>query len=244
MSAHVYRECGTQTHGDTTVPADDGDNDRRSLTQVTGDFCDEGRRADDVERRDTEDPETREREQDLVLLTRQKSPLRVEDSVLLEDLSDDGDSRVDRVRDNEDECLRSMLRDAGGEVADDTCIDLCAVRVCTLAASVYTHLEKVITLRRSESSIPASYMRNFKAHRVICRGCEIETDREFRTTYSRLPRHTSGDDDDVGTGEDLGQTVIRGKVADDLGGGRDVGQICCDTGRVDNIVQTKLSQKM
>lgn len=64
----------------------------------------------------------------------------------------------------------------------------------------------------------------------------------IETTYSWLSWHTSGDDDDVGTSKDLGQAVIRGKVADDLRRGRDVRQIRGDTGRVDDIVQPELAQ--
>jgi hypothetical protein len=62
-------------------------------------------------------------------------------------------------------------------------------------------------------------------------------------TYSWLSWDTGGNNDNIGTSESLGQSIIRGKVSDYLGRGRDVGQICSDTGRVDDIVQTELSQR-
>lgn len=52
------------------------------------------------------------------------SPLGVKDTVLLEDFGDNGDCRVHRVRDDEDEGLWGVLRDAGGEVAHNACVDL------------------------------------------------------------------------------------------------------------------------
>jgi hypothetical protein len=52
------------------------------------------------------------------------SPLRVIYVVLLEHLREDGDGRVDRVRDNEDKGLRARRRDAGGEITADAGVDL------------------------------------------------------------------------------------------------------------------------
>jgi hypothetical protein len=48
--------------------------------------------------------------------------------VLLENFSDYGDSRVHGVGDDKNKRLRSALRNAGGEVTDDTCINLHDVR--------------------------------------------------------------------------------------------------------------------
>lgn len=44
--------------------------------------------------------------------------------MLLEYLGDDGDGRVDWVRDDEDERLRCILGNACCEVADDASVDL------------------------------------------------------------------------------------------------------------------------
>lgn len=44
--------------------------------------------------------------------------------MLLEDLSDDWDSGVNRVGDNEDECLGSSLSDSISKIADNSSIDL------------------------------------------------------------------------------------------------------------------------
>ena len=54
--------------------------------------------------------------------------LRVEHTLLLEDLRNDGNRRVDGVRDDKDECLGGRGRDAGSEVADNACVDLRWVR--------------------------------------------------------------------------------------------------------------------
>lgn len=44
--------------------------------------------------------------------------------MFLENLSDDGDSRVDGVGDNEDKRLGARLGDTGGKVANDASVDL------------------------------------------------------------------------------------------------------------------------
>lgn len=51
-------------------------------------------------------------------------PLGVKDTVLLEDLSNDRDSRVDRVGDDKDKCLGGSLCDTSGKISDDTGVDL------------------------------------------------------------------------------------------------------------------------
>lgn len=61
-------------------------------------------------------------------------------------------------------------------------------------------------------------------------------------TYSRLPGDTSWDNNNICARQHLLQAVIWGKVADDLCWGRDVGQICRDSGSVDDIVQPQLYQ--
>ena len=51
-------------------------------------------------------------------------PLGVEDTKLLEDLGDDGDSGVDRVGDDEDEGVGGGLGNAGSKIPDDSGVDL------------------------------------------------------------------------------------------------------------------------
>ena len=51
-------------------------------------------------------------------------PLGIENTVLLENLGNNGHSRVDRVRDNKDESLRSSRCDASCQVTDDASVDL------------------------------------------------------------------------------------------------------------------------
>lgn len=50
--------------------------------------------------------------------------LGVKDTVFLEDLGDDGDGRVDWVRDDEDEGFGCCGGDTCGEIADDASVDL------------------------------------------------------------------------------------------------------------------------
>ena len=55
-------------------------------------------------------------------------PLRVENSSFLEDLSNNGNGGVDRIRNNENKCLRSCRGDTNGQIMDDTSIDLPTIR--------------------------------------------------------------------------------------------------------------------
>jgi hypothetical protein len=60
--------------------------------------------------------------------TEARVPLRIENSSFLEDLSNNGDGRIDRVGNNENKCLRSCRGDTNGQIMDDTSIDLLTVR--------------------------------------------------------------------------------------------------------------------
>lgn len=51
-------------------------------------------------------------------------PLGVVDTMFLEHLSDDGDGRVDRVGDDEDERFGGGCCDSGGKVFHDSSVDL------------------------------------------------------------------------------------------------------------------------
>ena len=50
--------------------------------------------------------------------------LGIENTLALEDLDDDWNSRVDRVRDNKNEGLGRVCCDAGGKITNDTSVDL------------------------------------------------------------------------------------------------------------------------
>ena len=58
-------------------------------------------------------------------------PLRVEDTVGLEDFGDDRDSGVDRVRNHKDESVGAVQGDSGSEIADDASIDLASKQIST-----------------------------------------------------------------------------------------------------------------
>ena len=59
-------------------------------------------------------------------------PLGVKNAMFLEDLSDDGDCRVDGVGDDEDECLGTGRGDTNGQVVNDSSVDLVTVRVLSV----------------------------------------------------------------------------------------------------------------
>lgn len=92
---------GDRTHCHTAVAADDGYNDRRGLAEVADDLRNESRGTDDIEGGNTKDPDKNEEP----LMTRRPYHvlLGVQDAVLPEHLGDDGDGRVDWVRDNKNE---------------------------------------------------------------------------------------------------------------------------------------------
>ena len=62
-------------------------------------------------------------------------PLRVEDTVFLEDFSNDWDGGVDRVRDHKDESLGATQGDSGSKIADNTSVNLENGKVSTLVGT-------------------------------------------------------------------------------------------------------------
>lgn len=93
-------------NGDTRVASNDWDSEVERLGGLAGGLGDKGGSSDDVEGGDT------------------KEPLWVVDTLLLENLGDDWDSRVDWVGDDEDEGLWRVLSDTSGDVSDDGGVDL------------------------------------------------------------------------------------------------------------------------
>jgi hypothetical protein len=91
---------------DARVSTNDRDLELAGRSRVSDDFCGEGLCADDVERGYAKDA------------------LRVVDAGLLEHLGDDGDSRVDWVRDDADESLWAKFGDGSREVTNNPGIDL------------------------------------------------------------------------------------------------------------------------
>lgn len=77
--------------------------------------------------------------------------LRVEHALLLENLSNDRDSRVDGVGNDQDEGLRGRARDAGGEIADDACVDLLCVSTGPEHVKWCAYLEEVISTSHDNS---------------------------------------------------------------------------------------------
>lgn len=73
---------------------------------MTGELLGEGLGTDDVQSGDTEET------------------ARIEDASGLEDLGGNGDGGVDRVGDDEDQCLGAVLGNALDQVADDAGVDL------------------------------------------------------------------------------------------------------------------------
>lgn len=119
-----------ETYGNSAVAADDGDDDFGGFGEIAEDFGDECGGADDVESCHTEEPlsatHVRVRMRRIVntAMYNENALLRVKDTMLLEDLSDDGDGGVDGVGDDEDEGFGCCGGDTCGEIADDACVDL------------------------------------------------------------------------------------------------------------------------
>ena len=75
------------------------------------------------------------------------APLRVEDTVLLEDFGDNWNGGVDRVRNHEDESLGTGLCDAGSKIADDTGVDLTNGQVSipmSMGRGGWSNLEQIV----------------------------------------------------------------------------------------------------
>jgi hypothetical protein len=72
-------------------------------------------------------------------------PLRVEDASFFEDFSNNGDSGIDGVGDDENKCPRGCGGDTDGQIMDDAGIDLQTVRSVVRIMAESTHLEQIIT---------------------------------------------------------------------------------------------------
>ena len=75
-------------------------------------------------------------------------PLRIEDTVLLEDFGDDWNGRVDRVRNHENEGLRAGQGDPGSKITNDASVDLISKRVSVSASTErdgWTYLKQIIS---------------------------------------------------------------------------------------------------
>jgi hypothetical protein len=67
---------------------------------------------------------------------------------------------------------------------------------------------------------------------------------EVYSTHSRLPGHTSRNNNNICTLQGLCEAVIGRQIALNLGGRSDVREIGSDTGGVDNIEKTELHPKI
>lgn len=99
--------------------------------------------------------------------TEARVPLRVENSSFLEDLSNNGDSGIDRIRNNEYECFRSCRGDTNGQIIDDTSIDLLSVRSLARSIATSTHFEQIISSGLSYMSCSSCSYKENKPHLVI-----------------------------------------------------------------------------
>ena len=75
-------------------------------------------------------------------------PLRIKDTMFLEDLGDDWNGRVDRVRNHKDESLGAGQGDPCSEIANDTSVDLAGKQVSVSAGvkgDEWTHFEQIIS---------------------------------------------------------------------------------------------------
>jgi len=75
-------------------------------------------------------------------------PLRIEDTVLLEDFGDNWNGRVDRVRNHENEGSRAGQGDPSSKITNDAGVDLADERVSvpvSLERDRGTHLKQIIS---------------------------------------------------------------------------------------------------
>lgn len=104
------------------MATNDGDDDGRGEAKILVELSNKGRCTDDIERSDTKQP--MEKSEIITGICIATLLCRIEDTVLLEHLSDDRDGGVHGVRDDEHECLRARSCDTGSQIANDTSIDL------------------------------------------------------------------------------------------------------------------------
>ena len=75
-------------------------------------------------------------------------PLRVEDTVLLEDFGDNWDGGVYRVRNHENKRLRASRGDPRGKIANDAGVDLAGERVSisvSVGADKWADLKQIVS---------------------------------------------------------------------------------------------------
>jgi len=148
-------------------------------------------------------------------------PLRIEDVVLLEDLGNNWNGRVDRVRNYENEGLRGGQGDPSSKIVNDAGVDLAGERVSVPVSSERdrrTNLKQIISEIVVNISVIVVITVNH-ADLVIWQvsGNQNESWGPNRnSTYPWFPRNTSRNDHNVSSSQGLLETVIRRKVSLDF----------------------------
>jgi hypothetical protein len=182
--------------GDTRVTTNDGDLGGGGVGTL--DFGDESGGTDDIQSGDTE------------------QALGVVDTVLAESLSNDGDSRVDRVGDDQDVGL------GGVPIQEQSSLSL------TLPFIACNPWNK---RKNAKIGIEMNLLGNSLGNTLNDVGVGVE---QVITSHTGLSGDTSRDNNDIGTNQGL--TDVLGTLdTGDLGNSVDVGQVSSDTGGVDNV---------
>lgn len=106
------------------MSTDHGNNNILGNGKIIKDFGNKGRSADDIQGSDTEEATKKKLDDELSDKYSWRSPLGIEDIVLLKNFRDNGNSRVYWVGDYQHESLWGGGRNASRQVFHDACIDL------------------------------------------------------------------------------------------------------------------------
>ena len=105
------------------MSTDDGDNNVFGKGKIANIFSDKGRGSDDIQGSDTKET-TRKLDDGLTDDYLWRSPFSIEDTELFKHFRDNGNSRVDWVRDHQHESLWGSGRNSSCQVFHDARVDL------------------------------------------------------------------------------------------------------------------------
>lgn len=172
-------------------------------------------------------------------------PLRIEDTVLLENFCDNWDGGVYRVRNHENKSLRAVQSDPCGKIANDTGVDLAGERVSisiNVGVDRWTDLKQIVSEIVVDVSVIIIIVGDH-ASLVIYQvsGNEGESWGQVKIiAYPWLPWNTSRNDYNFSPSQGFLEAIIRGKEPLDLRLGVNVRKVCSNTRGVDDIVEAEL----
>ena len=128
-----------QTHCHAAVSTNDRNADRRGQRDISELLSKKGRSTDDIQSGDAEKPGTSDKVGEQIIHVIKCGlpmiPLWIEGTVLLQDLGNNWNSRVDRVGNHKNESIRARFGNPGGKITDDASVDLANKRVSVLVST-------------------------------------------------------------------------------------------------------------